>query len=104
MEKEGLIRAIHELHENDLTMGTLVTDRHSQIAKWVRENLPDITHCYDVWHLAKGTILSLVNIIEMKYHRFKEKIRKNSKAKRLQRCRTMDEKHNKSLILVCSVN
>ena len=33
MEKEGLIRAINVLQENDLSVGTLVTDRHSQVAK-----------------------------------------------------------------------
>ena len=33
---------------------SLVTDRHYQIAKWVRENLPDTDHRYDIWHMAKG--------------------------------------------------
>ena len=55
MEKEGLVRAINVLEDNDLTVGTLVTDRHSQVAKWVRETLPETRHYYDVWHLAKGT-------------------------------------------------
>ena len=54
MEKEGLVRAVQLLHSNDLTVGILVTDRHSQITKWVRENLPNTHHYYDVWHLAKG--------------------------------------------------
>ena len=49
-----MIRAVQKLQENGLEVGTLVTDRHSQIAKWIREELPDTTHFYDVWHLAKG--------------------------------------------------
>ena len=55
MEKEGLVRAINILEDNDLTVGTLVTGRHFQVAKWVRETLPETCHYYDVWHLAKGT-------------------------------------------------
>ena len=37
---------------NDLTIGTLVTNRHRQIAKFVREEHPHITR--DIWHVAKG--------------------------------------------------
>ena len=33
MEKEGLVRAINVLEENDLIVGALVTDRHSQVTK-----------------------------------------------------------------------
>ncbi|KAI8493070.1 hypothetical protein Bbelb_290740 [Branchiostoma belcheri] len=31
-----------------------VSDRHIQIAKWIRENLPETSHLYDIWHIAKG--------------------------------------------------
>ena len=41
------------LNEEGLSVGTLVTDRHNQIAKWIRENHPEIDHRYDVWHVAK---------------------------------------------------
>lgn len=54
MEIEGLIRAVEFLHKQKLEVGVLVTDRHRQIAKWVRENLPSVDHRFDVWHLAKG--------------------------------------------------
>ena len=43
-----------ELEQYGLTIGTLVTDRHAQIAKWVRNELPSTIHLFDVWHLAKG--------------------------------------------------
>ncbi|KAI8516590.1 hypothetical protein Bbelb_051710 [Branchiostoma belcheri] len=29
------------------------SDRHIQIAKWIRENLPETSHLYDIWHIAK---------------------------------------------------
>ena len=57
MEKEGLIRGIQFFESNDLQIELLVTDRHSQISKWMRENMPDINHRYDVWHVAKGNVL-----------------------------------------------
>ena len=54
MEKEGLARGLTKLSEMGVEVGSLVTDRHAQIAKWVRETCPGIDHRYDVWHIAKG--------------------------------------------------
>jgi solute carrier family 8 (sodium/calcium exchanger) len=58
MEKEGLIRGVRYLEEQELEIGLLVTDHHTQIAKWVRENMPDTTHRFDMWHVAKGITIS----------------------------------------------
>lgn len=57
MEKEGLVRGINNLESQELEVGLLVSDRHSQISKWVRENMPDTMHRYDIWHVAKGVII-----------------------------------------------
>ena len=54
MEKEGLHRVLEFLHHNHLKVNILVTDRHRQINKWLREEHPEVTHYYDVWHVAKG--------------------------------------------------
>lgn len=54
MEKEGLIRSMKKLEENSLNIAIIVTDRHPQIQKWVRENLKQVTHYYDPWHICKG--------------------------------------------------
>ena len=54
MEKEGLERVLTFLADQKLSVGTLVTDRHRQINKWLREQHPEIVHYYDVWHVAKG--------------------------------------------------
>jgi solute carrier family 8 (sodium/calcium exchanger) len=56
MEKEGLSRGLNFLEEKELTVKLLVTDRHKQIAAWMRSDWPDINHRYDVWHLAKCTL------------------------------------------------
>ena len=50
MEKEGLIRSVE--------FKTLVTDRHTFIRKWIRENMAQTKHCFDVWHVAKGELLA----------------------------------------------
>ena len=54
MEKEGLHRVLEFLKERDIQVGVLVTDRHQQIAKWMREVHSSVKHYYDVWHVAKG--------------------------------------------------
>ena len=51
MDKEGLHRVLEFL--KDLTVGTLVTDRHQQITKWIKEEHPNVKHYFD-WHVAKG--------------------------------------------------
>lgn len=71
MEKEGLIRGINYFEQNGVPIGQIVTDRHLQVAKWLRENLPETTHNIDVWHVAKGnqknknTILPKINFLHL---------------------------------------
>ena len=47
MKKDGLVRTVHFFNSNGLQLGSLVTDPHLQIAKWVREELPNTKHYYD---------------------------------------------------------
>ena len=54
MEKEGLIRSLKFIKENDLVIDTLVTDRHTQIRKYMREKVPKVKHRVDGWHVGKG--------------------------------------------------
>lgn len=54
MEKEGLCRVMKYLKKQKVAIGIIVTDRHKQINKWLRETHPKIQHFYDVWHIAKG--------------------------------------------------
>ena len=54
MEKESLVRCVDFFKSQDINIQTLVTDRHVQIVKWVRENMPESIHLFDVWHVAKG--------------------------------------------------
>ena len=53
-EKEGLTRALKFFEESGLAVAIIVTDRHPQIQKYLREQHPHITHYYDIWHVSKG--------------------------------------------------
>ncbi|XP_078142320.1 uncharacterized protein LOC139930535 [Centroberyx gerrardi] len=52
MEKEGLKRSLALLEDRGVKLDSIVTDRHPQIQKFLRDK--DIQHFYDVWHLQKG--------------------------------------------------
>ena len=60
MELKGLQQSIDYLEEHDFEVGTLITDRHRQIAKWIRERLSDAEHLYDGWHVAKGMLSTCI--------------------------------------------
>ena len=61
MEKEGLKRSLALLEERGVTLDSIVTDRHPQIQKFLRE--ANVTQYYDVWHMEKG-ILYCVCVLE----------------------------------------
>lgn len=52
MEKEGLKWSLDKLESCGLVVDYIVTDRHPQIQKYLRER--NITQYYDVWHFEKG--------------------------------------------------
>ena len=54
MEKEGLYRLMEFLKGEGLQISVLVTDRHKQINKWIRDTHPEVKHYYDIWRVAKG--------------------------------------------------
>ena len=56
MELEGFKRGLAELQSNNITIDSLVTDRHPSVRKYVRENHTDITHWFDIWHVAKSKL------------------------------------------------
>lgn len=54
MEKEGLIRAMTALRARNLEVGLFVTDQHTEVAKWMRDEMPRTKHRVDIWHLANS--------------------------------------------------
>lgn len=43
-----------KLAEEQISPSHLVTERHSQIKKFMGEGHPEITLWFDCWHIAKG--------------------------------------------------
>ncbi|XP_077063253.1 uncharacterized protein LOC143715388 isoform X3 [Siphateles boraxobius] len=64
MEKEGLKRCLDKLESNGLAVDYIVTDRHPQIQKYLRDR--NITQFYDVWHFEKGLSKKLHKLSQMK--------------------------------------
>ncbi|XP_051255127.1 uncharacterized protein LOC127362901 [Dicentrarchus labrax] len=64
MEKEGLKRSLAVLEDRGVTIDSIVTDRHPQIQKFLRE--ANIMHYYDVWHMEKGLSKKLLKISQNK--------------------------------------
>ena len=74
MEKEGLLRVLKFLEEHGLRVDILVTDRHSQINKWLRENHPEIKHYFDIWHVAKRNYYTTTGVFHFVYTGIKKKL------------------------------
>lgn len=54
MEYLGFQRSLAYLSECGIKISTFISDRHTSIAKHMREKLIDITHYFDLWHLKKS--------------------------------------------------
>ena len=55
MEVERLQRAIQLFDRSQIKVRAIVTDRHRQIAAWLKKNWQSIKHCFDCWHIAKSS-------------------------------------------------
>ncbi|XP_058617214.1 uncharacterized protein LOC131530781 isoform X4 [Onychostoma macrolepis] len=64
MEKEGLKRSLDVLRAHNVTFDSIVTDRHPQVKKFLRET--NITQYYDVWRIEKGLSKKLLRISQSK--------------------------------------
>lgn len=56
MELEGLIRCRNEVEEAGLTINSITTDQHISIRAHIRDCWPEVTHYFDAWHIAKGSV------------------------------------------------
>ena len=58
MELEGLKRGLSSLEQLNINVVRVVTDRHVQVKKEMRENHATKHHNFDVWHVANGLLRS----------------------------------------------
>ena len=54
MELKGLQETLQLFEKFKVRTKSLVTDRHKQIAKWLKDHQPGIKHYFDCWHIAKS--------------------------------------------------
>ena len=60
MELEGLKRSLQFLEAQLMDIKRIITDRHVQVKKYIREQHPNIEHRFDVWHVAKGMLHEVI--------------------------------------------
>ena len=53
MEKDGLLKLLDLFGSFPLTIKSIITDRHTQIKSYFKNNWKDIRHQVDVWHVGK---------------------------------------------------
>lgn len=58
-KKEGFVRSIYFINNKGIKIEQIITDRHVQIVKHIREEMPNTKHYFDVWHVAKGKLIFL---------------------------------------------
>ena len=54
MEKYGFQKVLHGMEARDINIKQITTDRHVQIKKFMREECPNISHQFDIWHVCKN--------------------------------------------------
>lgn len=54
MQKEGFVRSLNVLEERGVKVHSIVTDRHTGVQKYLREEKKEIVHFFDPWHMGKG--------------------------------------------------
>lgn len=58
-KKEGFVRSIYFINNKGIKIEQIITDRHVQIVKHIREEMPNTKQYFDVWHVAKGKFIFL---------------------------------------------
>ena len=66
MELEGAKRCFEYLLDSGVPVPEFTSDRHVGIAKWLREQHPEITHYYNIWHIARIITKKIVHVSKEK--------------------------------------
>ncbi|CAN7944942.1 unnamed protein product [Ixodes pacificus] len=54
MEKHAFLKCLKKVKDRGLSVVSMTTDRHVQVAKHMRTEEPTIRHYFDGWHISKG--------------------------------------------------
>jgi len=66
LEVKGFINCLEQFDKDSFPISTVATDRNRQLAKWLREERPEIEHTYDLWHFSKNIKSKLRPLIKSK--------------------------------------
>ena len=66
MEKYGFQKVLHGVEARDINIKQITTGRHVQIKKIMREEHPNISHQFDVWHVCKNIHKKLLKAAKKK--------------------------------------
>ena len=66
MEKICFTKTLNELEEKNLVISPTTADRDIQIKKYMREERPEISHQFDIWHIYKTIKQKLLAASEKK--------------------------------------
>ena len=55
MEFAGFKNCFASMFRNNLDLGTFISDCHNQLIKYMKEELTELTHFFDLWHLKKSS-------------------------------------------------
>ena len=54
MELDGLKQVLQRLADNQIAVTSLTTDRHKQVRCYMRNEMKDTTHQFDIWHVGRN--------------------------------------------------
>ena len=66
LELKGLQECLQDLSNVGCTINVTATDRNRQIAKWIREELPEVAHKFDPWRFVKNIKAKLRSLSQRK--------------------------------------
>ncbi|XP_070548761.1 uncharacterized protein [Ptychodera flava] len=69
MEKAGFKKTLDRILTDEVKVSTVATDRHLQIANTMKKDYPEISHQFDVWHVAKSITKRLTEYTKRKKYK-----------------------------------
>ena len=66
IEKYDFQKVLRGMEARDINIKQITTDRHVQIKKFMREERPNISHQFDIWHVCKNIRKKLSKVAKKK--------------------------------------
>lgn len=70
MELDGAKRCFSSIKKSGIPIKKFVSDRHTGIAKWIRETQHDTLHFFDIWHVARSVTMKMLKAAKVKNYEY----------------------------------